>query len=199
MVVFSGHWPSRAHGSLGLPTGVQSDPRRGSKETLRGWGQVCDQLPSISLSLAFLNRILPLQEADRTGLGGDSHPGQLPVSSLWFQPELREGVRHTQTLCRPPRGWEHLLWLGTVWGRGRQGLSESGISGEGRDPELPLAGQPSRGAGCGGGGPRSGGSEDSFWLRQKEEGGKQPISSRWSVEVSYGGVYFGRLMTGIEI
>lgn len=33
----------------------------------------------------------------------------------------------------------------------------------------------------------------------RKEGGKQPISSRWSVEVSYGRVYFGRLMTGIEI
>lgn len=33
----------------------------------------------------------------------------------------------------------------------------------------------------------------------KNEGEKQPVPSRWSVEVSYGGVYFGRLMTGIEI
>lgn len=32
-----------------------------------------------------------------------------------------------------------------------------------------------------------------------KKGEKQPVFGRWSVEVSYGGVYFGRLMTGIEI
>lgn len=37
-----------------------------------------------------------------------------------------------------------------------------------------------------------------FGFAQKE-GGKQPRSSWWSVEVSDGGVYFGRLMAGIEL
>lgn len=46
--------------------------------------------------------------------------------------------------------------------------------------------------------PGMGGGEDPFWLCH-QAGEKQPISSRWSVEVSYGRVYFGRLMTGIEI
>lgn len=189
-----------------MPTGAwvfqlesRATPGGGSKETLRGWGQVCDQLPSISLSLAFLNRILPLQEADRTGLGGDSHPGQLPISSLWFQPELSEGLRYTQTLCRPPgggstcSGWER---SGGEAGRGSQKAAFLVRAGT-RSCHWQVS--PAVGPGVGRGGPRSGGSEDSFWLRQKEEGGKQPISSRWSVEVSYGGVYFGRLMTGIEI
>lgn len=74
-----------------------------------------------------------------------------------------------------PRGWEHLLWLGTVWGRGRQGLSESGISGEGRDTELPLAGQPSRGAGCGGEARGVGEVRTLFGFGKKKRGESSPF------------------------
>lgn len=99
-----------------------------------------------------------------------------------------------------PQEGQHPLWLGTE-------LSECSIPREGRpsrqagrDPELCHRVSPAAWlwGEVKGEVPGVGKMRTLFGFVQRE-GGKQPSSSGWSVEVSDGGVYFGRLMAGIEL